>query len=409
MKRVLIFGTGISAEKVILNINNQNSKIIGYLDNNKKKHGQMFHGKTIYAPKKCNELDYDYIIIASVKYEPIMEELKLLNVDANKIIPYFMFSHANYDEYREVLHIEGILYDELNCRIEDIHKYIANMEYEVVDKIKKKLIQIPKIKSIDDTIDEIIEKKLSVSRYGDGEFDIIHGRKINFQDASIMLADKLKEALTVPVDNHVVALADIYGDLSQLETKYANFFREFLIEFREEHYMYLDMNRQYYNAFITRIYSEMRDKSHSGIWFEKMKKIWEKRDVIIVEGDKTRFGIGNNLLMGASSVQRILAPNENAFSKYEDVLNACEKYGKEVLFLVALGPTATAMVYDLAKLGYQAIDIGHLDIEYEWYLRGVTKHKVVIKGKYTNEVPGGNVVEDVYDEQYEKQIVARFA
>lgn len=39
--------------------------------------------------------------------------------------------------------------------------------------------------------------------------------------------------------------------------------------------------------------------------------------------------------------------------------------------LIALGPTATVMAYDLADMGYQALDIGNVDIEAEWFLRGV--------------------------------------
>jgi hypothetical protein len=35
------------------------------------------------------------------------------------------------------------------------------------------------------------------------------------------------------------------------------------------------------------------------------------------------------------------------------------------LILIALGPTATVLAYDLAKKGYQAIDIGHLPSCYE--------------------------------------------
>ena len=53
---------------------------------------------------------------------------------------------------------------------------------------------------------------------------------------------------------------------------------------------------------------------------------------------------------------------------------------KNKLILIALGPTATVLSYDLNKLGYQAIDIGHADIEYEWYLRKAKK-KIPIKNK----------------------------
>ena len=48
-----------------------------------------------------------------------------------------------------------------------------------------------------------------------------------------------------------------------------------------------------------------------------------------------------------------------------------QKYSpNEYLILLALGPTATVMAYNLAQKGYQAIDIGHIDIEYEWYRMG---------------------------------------
>ena len=62
---------------------------------------------------------------------------------------------------------------------------------------------------------------------------------------------------------------------------------------------------------------------------------------------------------------------------------AARKYGRNKLILVALGQTATVLSYDLAKLGYWAIDIGHVDIEYEWFLRGA-KDKLPVAGKYVN-------------------------
>lgn len=56
--------------------------------------------------------------------------------------------------------------------------------------------------------------------------------------------------------------------------------------------------------------------------------------------------------------------------------------------------TATALSYDLTKDGYQAIDIGHIDLEYMWMKMGA-KTQCAIPGKYVNEVPFGDVVEQV--------------
>jgi hypothetical protein len=57
--------------------------------------------------------------------------------------------------------------------------------------------------------------------------------------------------------------------------------------------------------------------------------------------------------------------------------------------------------------GFQAIDIGNLDVEYEWFLRGSTE-KIKIPGKYTSEAKGGRIVDDVQDEKYKSQILASF-
>ena len=78
-----------------------------------------------------------------------------------------------------------------------------------------------------------------------------------------------------------------------------------------------------------------------------------------------------------------------------------------MLFLIALGPTATVLAYDLFKAGYQAIDIGHVDIEYEWWRMGA-RCKVKLERKYVNEAPNGNLVADA-GEEYNKQIIAKIS
>ena len=78
-------------------------------------------------------------------------------------------------------------------------------------------------------------------------------------------------------------------------------------------------------------------------------------------------------------------------------------YGENKLILIALGPTATVLAYDLAKAGYWALDIGHLDLEYEWFLKG--KGYSYILHKYNNEMPGDTKIQDISDKDYEKSIL----
>ena len=65
--------------------------------------------------------------------------------------------------------------------------------------------------------------------------------------------------------------------------------------------------------------------------------------------------------------------------------------------------TATVLAFDLCKHGYQAIDIGHIDIEYEWYLKQVTE-RCPIEGKSVNEC-GVNNPDDITAIEYQQQII----
>ena len=68
--------------------------------------------------------------------------------------------------------------------------------------------------------------------------------------------------------------------------------------------------------------------------------------------------------------------------------------------------TATVLATDLHNAGYQAIDVGHIDIEYEWMLRKAKK-KIPIPGKYVNEAQGQNFIDNGTDLKYESEIFLR--
>lgn len=63
------------------------------------------------------------------------------------------------------------------------------------------------------------------------------------------------------------------------------------------------------------------------------------------------------------------------------------------------------LAYNLTMNNYQAIDIGHVDLEYEWFL-AEKGERVPIKNKYNNEVLGG---ENELPAQYYQQIIANFS
>ena len=265
---------------------------------------------------------------------------------------------------------------------------------------------IPQVASIDETIRKITNERCSVSRFGDGEMLLTSDEKnIGFQKGDPMLAKRLKEVLVSHEEGHLVCISDVFQHLERYNRKARRFWRTHFFIYGSWWYRLLVPGRNYYNTFVTRPYMDFASKQDCGQWFHDMKGIWEGRDIIFIEGEKSRLGVGNDLFDNAQSIHRILCPPKNAFDRIDNIRTEALKQNKRVLFLIALGPTATVLAYDLFKAGYQAIDIGHVDIEYEWWRMGA-QHKVKLERKYVNEAPGGNKVADA-GEEYHKQIITK--
>jgi glycosyltransferase, SP_1767 family len=265
---------------------------------------------------------------------------------------------------------------------------------------------IPRVASIDETIQTVIDKHCSVSRYGDGEMLLTSANKeIGFQKGNPQLAARLKEVLISHEEGHLVCISDVFSDIYRYNRKARRFWRTHFFLYGSWWDKYLEPRRLYYNTFVTRPYMDFASKEACGRWFKAMQGIWANRDVVFIEGEKSRLGVGNDLFNGARSIRRILCPPHDAFSRYDDILNEALKLEKKVLYLIALGPTATVLAYDLFKNGRQAMDIGHVDIEYEWWRMGAQR-KVKLERKYVNEAPDGNQVVDA-GEEYQKQIIVK--
>ena len=279
-----------------------------------------------------------------------------------------------------------------------------NLKAKTIDILKG-----VKIKTPEETLDKLINENCSISRLGDGEFDLIWGIDIQYQNVNDKLVKKLREILESNEDKLLIGINNAF-DLDYIN-KYndfaKNYWKGWLKDNKYRVLKLLSKKKQYYSALISRFYIDYEDKSSVSEYVEKLKKLWDKKDVLVVEGEFSRLGVGNDLFNNMNSIQRIICPSENAFDEYDEIFEKILEYGKNKLILLALGPTATVLAYDLYKVGYRAIDIGHVDIEYEWFLRQVTE-KVKIETKYVNEAKDGHDnIQDVNDEKYEREIIVR--
>lgn len=285
----------------------------------------------------------------------------------------------------------------------DIKDEIQYQYKTLIDRVIRLFNRSPKVMTIDQTLDEILNNNASICRYGDGEFKLMMNSHISFQQANENLAERLRAILKADEPGFLVCLPDVFEELSQFHDEPRNYWSRHLSNYRLQWYRLLSDKKVYYNSFLSRCYYPFQNKSESQRWFNRLKLIWLHREVVIIEGKKSRLGVGNDLFERTNSIERILVPEENAFNAYDQIIVEAKKVEKHKLILLAIGPTATVMAYDLYKEGYQAIDIGHVDIEYEWYLRGALT-KISIANKYVCEAGGGKGVGESQDSKYLKEI-----
>ncbi len=265
-----------------------------------------------------------------------------------------------------------------------------------------------KIMTPKDTVNYIIDTKCSIARFGDGELHIVaYGVALGFQRADDKLKKRLRQVLKNKNQTLLLCLPNRLNMISDEERKKlpSHWQKMLPLHFRAWT-KHLPKKRLYGDTNLSRL-TENSGYENTMAYIACIKQIWQDRNVIMVEGEKTRFGVGNDLLDNVRSLQRILGPAESAFDYCDPLLECCVNTARQVenpLIMLALGPTATVLACELADLNFQALDIGHLDISYEKFKSG---NNDAVPGKYTNESQGGNIVDDCLDADYISQIVAR--
>ena len=263
------------------------------------------------------------------------------------------------------------------------------------------------VMSIDETLDELMKTEKSLIRFGDGEFNIMNGYSIAFQEYSEELARGMKEILlTANQEEMLLCMPEVFkafrGEFpldynSEIFWKkeldrYADFFKEYC------------QSKTYGSAFISRPYIYSKDKTRAFDQFEKMKQLFEGKDLLIVEGATSRSGVGNDLFDKANSIKRIICPSHNAFSKIQEIKENILEHSEGRLILLMLGPSAKVLAYQLTQQGYRTLDLGHIDSEYEW-MQMKAETRVQLKHKHTAEFNFDQDIEFIDDEGYNRQIV----
>lgn len=219
----------------------------------------------------------------------------------------------------------------------------------------------PHILGVLETLNLLNNSNKSLVRYGDGEFFIIKGTGVPFQDATPTLSKRLAEILSSNDEDIIICLPawiwyqanehfkeNISSDFSFTESPWLRLIAE----------PHLCPGKTYGNANCTYVvmYPEL---------CEPWRSIWQDKDIALICGDRVFNKLKNNVFDNASSIEHLHIPSCGAFSHYDDILQKASKIEKHKLICIIAGPTATVLAYDLAKLGYRALDVGHLAKAYD--------------------------------------------
>lgn len=361
----------------------------------------MYEPMTFEELQRVVSMCLDEIIELKQEKEQLEAQVNGLCQSLSQLISYCQGLSQNFEETKKNI--------ATSLRIQDMG--LENIRYELGDpNVETESVFYPQFYDVEDTINMIVIDHCSIARFGDGEFAIMAGHnRQKFQKYDANLAYRLREILDTKDEHFLIAIADNYGSLEKYSRAGKSGIRNYMVaDVRKEHRRFLDLQRIYHNAYISRpcvLFADC-ETDEPMKRFNRLKTIWQNRDVVVVEGSLTRLGVGNDLFANVRGIRRILCPSENAYEKYDAILSSALQNGTdETLYLIALGPMAGVLAYDLYKNSRQAVDIGHIDLEYEWYLRGGKRCEV--PGKYNNELVGGELVAEIMDEQYQSEIIDR--
>ncbi|MDR7925262.1 GT-D fold domain-containing glycosyltransferase [Latilactobacillus sakei subsp. sakei] len=170
-------------------------------------------------------------------------------------------------------------------------------EYLILGSDRKKI----KIYAALESIQKIKTSQQTVVRFGDGEFNLMLGKNgISFQEYSEELANDLKLAFNA--ENILVGIPYGFFDTKGYKWNIKSFWWSYVC--RHKKFLNSISGREFIDSTFSRTVTEVTDHSKSDQIINETMDLWNNRNILIIEGSQTRFGVGNNLLSNAKSVQK---------------------------------------------------------------------------------------------------------
>ncbi|GHV80793.1 hypothetical protein AGMMS49944_25840 [Spirochaetia bacterium] len=250
--------------------------------------------------------------------------------------------------------------------------YFNQCKYELRDELDT--LWIPNIKSPMETIEHLLATKNSFCRFGDGEFNLMLGKpQGRAQKYEKGLEDRLKYIFKSTDENIMIgAPYSFYHSMRVLRPLVQKFMIGWVSDNRKNIESFMNKDKMYFATEVSQMYANYQFYDFDE-HFDKLREIWNDRDITIICGDRSFAKIQYNIYNNAKTIEYIYGPTRDAFSSYKQMLGKALEIPKERLVIIMLGPTGKLLAYALAtEVGkYQVLDFGHLAKDYNEYKKQI--------------------------------------
>lgn len=212
-----------------------------------------------------------------------------------------------------------------------------------------------KFYNVEEMVKKIEEEKISVIRIGDGEFNLIKGKDIHYQDYSIELGHRLNAIIENFISkntNYLVCMPAYFFRINGLKLLRKREYLSSWILARKVFKEKYDYDIKYGDAFL---FSQGNEEKYKKIWLKEKAVIFVHNSEIYAKKFKQKYNIEYHF---------VKVPSKNAFRRVSEIILDIEDCIKQVknnkiCILISAGPCAKVLVEELSTKGYWAIDTGH--------------------------------------------------
>jgi hypothetical protein len=213
-------------------------------------------------------------------------------------------------------------------------------------------IDYPKVLGEFETLDLILQG-WSIGRLGDGEANLLRGRKNVSQIAVPALTTEMREFVAAPPKGCLVGLPTLDPRCPRLENwkRYEPVFAPFT-----------NSKVKYGSAFITR--PDNAPWIDVPEFYDKVESLWRDQEVTLV-GNGERSFTKEWLEERGARVHWVKCSYRDSYAQIDRLEQECLAAGRRAI--LACGPTATVLAGRLARQKVHTIDLGHLAMLWRRY------------------------------------------